>query len=556
MGRRKAARYKRKKKISLQPGKIKYFSKKPVAENVSAITHDNSALKQEDNPEIKPDETPKPHNEIEQEEILQTPLSFARFVTKDRYLTPQHIILMNKYLIEAAMGKTNRLIINMPPRHGKSELISKYFPTWYLIRHPESRIILTSYEQKFASSWGRRVRDLLTLYGGKFGIMIRKDVKSSSEFQLEGHEGGMTCVGARGALTGKGANLLIIDDPVKNNMESGSQLIRDNVWDWFISTAYTRLEPEGVIIIVMTRWHEDDLCGRIKKSTTTASDGMSQLSAGNPGLEELPDDDRWIQISLPALAVENDILGRSEGEALWPERFPLKKILATKKALGTYWFSALYQQDPVPVDDCIFKRQNFRYFLQDNNFYFLNPNFLSSNSRELRPKKDCIIYATMDLAVSSKETADYTVIIVFAVTPTYEILILEIIREHFKASEHIRMIQSVHQKWHPTQIGIEAVQYQISLLDNARDLGLPVLKLDADKNKVSRALPIATLLEDGKVYFNREGGWLNDFENELVYFQHGKHDDQVDAFAYITYMTRHLTGCMPAGTNRESDIEN
>ncbi len=188
---------------------------------------------------------------------------FLNKVSYNTWQEPKHIKLITKALVKLESRKIKRLIVNIPPRHGKSELISKYFPVWYLINNPDHRVILTSYSNMFSSLWGIQCMELINEFGDYYGIKISKNSRSKSHFRLEDAIGGMTSVGAGGSLTGRGANLIIIDDPIKNNFEARSHKHRDKLWEWLLTTVFTRLEPDGVIVIVMTRWHKDDICGRI-----------------------------------------------------------------------------------------------------------------------------------------------------------------------------------------------------------------------------------------------------------------------------------------------------
>lgn len=459
--------------------------------------------------------------------ISFTPAKTAEIISKGKWLNAPHLEMIDSLLIDLSLRNINKLIINMPPRHGKSELISKYFPFWYLGNFPEHKVILTSYEATFASQWGRKVRDLIDEHGKHlFGIEVSKDSSAVSNFALKSG-GYMSCAGAGGPLTGKGADLLIIDDPVKNDAEANSSTIRQNIWDWFTSTAFTRLEPNGIIVIVMTRWHEDDLCGRIS-SSSFAKD--------------------WKMLSIPAVAVENDFLGRNEGKALWSKRFNIEKLNEIRTHIGSYWFSALYQQMPSPASAGIFRRINFKYFNIGSN------NIAEYEGRKIN-LKDCSLFVSVDLAIKSTETSDFTVAVIFAKTTDNSILIIDIIRERFEAADHLNMLKQIYYKYKPVLIGIESVQYQLSLIQSARRAGLPVKELKADRDKVSRALAASAMMEAGKVYFNSSGDWLSNFEKELLEFPKSRHDDQADALAYACLMINSSNSALPSGVsrNRSSD---
>lgn len=254
-----------------------------------------------------------------------------------RWVLADHLALIDEAICESITGAGPPiLIIEAPPRHGKSELISKYLPSWFLGCYPDKRVMLASYADKLARNFGRHCRDLLNRTAPWFGINgVRRDVTAADEWDLAGFSGGMLTAGVGGPLTGRGADLLIIDDPIKNAEEALSDRVRENHWDWWQSTAYTRLEPGGVAIVMMTRWHEDDLVGRLLKH------------------QEEMEQDHGLQIGrvrLPALAEntenEPDPMGRAEGEALWDWRWPAKRLLAKRATLDAYWWESLYQQRP------------------------------------------------------------------------------------------------------------------------------------------------------------------------------------------------------------------
>lgn len=475
------------------------------------------------------------NNEIEELVLKLSPGVFAYNTSCGNWKMPLHLSLLDDLLAKCARGEITRLIVNMPPRHGKSELVSKYYPFWYLLNFPDKRVMLTSYSASFAESWGKRVRDLITAHGKKYGIEVSKSSRAAGNFLISGHEGGMSCAGAGGSITGKGADLLIIDDPVKNDAQAHSQVIRDKIWEWYKATALTRVEPKGSVVVVMTRWHEDDICGRIIQTEKVSIDIM-QASR-----------DEWLLLKLPAIAESDDLLGRKIGEPLWKERFSLDSLRNIRRSIGEYWFSALYQQSPSPAGGGIFKKQHFKYYSQNNEYFILKDIAISQISKE-----KCRIAAVMDLAISKKETADYTVMLVFAHTPCGKILVIDVLRERFDASEHLGLIEHTYSQYLPSIIGIEAVQYQTALVQSAMKKGYPIMKLKPDKDKISRALPIAARMEAGEVFFLQGAAWLDSFTNELLAFPNGKHDDQTDAFAYISTVISPISSTGPVGISRKS----
>ncbi len=284
-----------------------------------------------------------------------SPMEFARVTSGGRYTTARHLWALQSAVtatltglkikgqqrteMEAAgIGKAaldsacRRLLVSMPPQHGKSEFCSRYLPAWYLGTNPNKRVILTSYEAEFASSWGAKARGLLQEHGGLFGVSVDQSSSAKDHWTIAGHDGGMMTAGCGGPITGKGADLLICDDLLKNHEEAHSKKIRDKAWDWLRSTAYTRLQPNAAVIAIGTRWHEDDPIGRL----------LVEMENGG---------EMWRVVKFPAVG--------NDGSALWPARFGLDELAVKRQFLGSYLWSALYQQEPIPDGGGMFKREWF-----------------------------------------------------------------------------------------------------------------------------------------------------------------------------------------------------
>lgn len=221
-------------------------------------------------------------------------------------------------------------MVFQPPRHGKSLLISAHYPAWHIGTHPDHRVIVTSHTQSLAARFAGMARDLLTQWGPThFGVYVDPDHRARGDWQLRGFAGGLLAAGIGGPITGSGANLFIIDDPVKNDEEAISVTYRERVWNWWEATASTRLEPGGIVAVMQTRWHEDDLAGRLLKEEGRIEEGG-----------------RWKVLSLPAIAEDDDPMGREPGEALWPERWPIEALEQIRQNKTPYWWGAMYQQTP------------------------------------------------------------------------------------------------------------------------------------------------------------------------------------------------------------------
>jgi predicted phage terminase large subunit-like protein len=425
-------------------------------------------------------------------------------------------------------------MIFWPPRHGKSEFTSKYFPAWFEGRFPDKRVILTSYEADFASQWGGKVRDLLEDHGENiFGVEISQDSSAKDRWNIKGKEGGMQTAGVGGPITGKGADVLIIDDPIKNDKEAASKTTREAHKTWYQSTAYTRLEPGGSIIIIMTRWHEDDLAGWLLKE---------EKEAIKQGLEP----EGWEVLRLPAIAEENDILGREVGRALFPERYDEKALEKIKRAVGSYFWSAMYQQRPQPDGGSIFKRSYFHYFTDDGEYYTL---YRAEGGNKRYLKTACWIFQTCDAAATEKEKSDYFVNSTWAVTPESDLLLLDVFREKAETTKHLQVMQDQLTRWSPTFQGVENKTYGLNIIQTCIQKGYPIKELKADTDKVSRARPMSARYENGAVYHRQGAPWLSDYEDELIAFPNGEHDDQVDTASYAgIVLIENITGdAIPQG---------
>ncbi|HPB88203.1 MAG TPA: phage terminase large subunit [Thermotogota bacterium] len=424
--------------------------------------------------------------------------SFYDFLQTDGkayWVDGEHLRIIAGKLQEVAEGKLKKMIVTLPPRHGKSELISKKFPAWYLLQNPNQEIIISTYSADLSYDFSRIARSTFSRHSELFDLQLAKDSQSVARWGIEGYRGGLVAAGVGGPITGRGFHVGIIDDPIKNREEANSDTIRKKIIEWYKSTFRTRAYPNAAQIIVQTRWHEADLTGVL--------------------LQEQPEE--WFLLNLPAFAEDNDPIGRREGAPLWPERYSEHELLKIKKDIGTYEWLALYQQRPTALEGNIFRKEWFRY----------------TGSIP----KNITIYQTIDPAVSTKTEADYFVELTFGVDDKHNIYIIDLFRGKLEFPDQIRAIESNYIKWKPLRIGIESVAYQAALEQTLRTKSmLPVMKLRPSADKVTRALRVTPMFENGKVYIYDHFPNKPEFETELMQFPNGRHDDIVDSVSYIADM--------------------
>ncbi len=483
------------------------------------------------------------------------PLAFARYVSPstEEYA---HLVLLNELIValvehrlyssgpglpgikDEVTGQWHhpeteepvlvKLAISMPPRHGKSYLVSEHMPAWYLANNPEKRVILASYEADFAASWGLKARRHLENHP-EFGVQLDPSSRAGAKWDLLDVRGGMATAGAGGPLTGKGYHLGIVDDPIKNAEEANSEVHRQVLEDWWHSTFFTRREPDAVTLLMFTRWHEDDLGGRL-----------------------LGGEEDWYVINLPALAFEEtdedgvsidieqndqrDPLGRRPGEALCPARYTSVQLEALKNSPlegGRIWFEALYQGRPSISAGGVFSKPEFRYWTDGGSHYELH----TDAGIERVPKAHAYRYITIDLAASTKTSADWTVFSLWDALPNGRLVLADRFRERIHSADHLeslkRYLAALPASPKVRSVGVEKSTYGLTLIEQLkRTRGIIVRELPADKDKFSRALPAGQLVTNHQVFFPKNAKWLSVWENELTKFPNSRWDDQVDTFAY------------------------
>ena len=416
-------------------------------------------------------------------------LPFSAYVHNGRFEAPRHLRRLASALEDVESGKCKRLMLAMPPRHGKSFLASETFPAWYLGKHPDHSIIAATYAQDLADDVGRRVRN--TMADPSYSQLFPKsalsyDSKSASRFATVS-KGQYFGVGAGGPITGRGAHVAILDDLLKGREEADSEVTRRHMKDWYASVLYTRLYPDGAIVVIGTRWHEDDLTGWLLREHQH---------------------ENWRVVEMPA--VDED------GCALWPERYPIERLLQIERTLGSREWSALYQQQPAPSEGLLFSKEKI-----------VPIDILPAN---LRVARGWDLAATKKLGTSDP---DWTVGVLVGRDKDGLTYVCDVVR--FRGGpleveqavlntarlDGLRTQISIPQD--PGQAGKSQAQSFIRLL-----AGYNVEATPETGNKSTRAAPFAAQVSAGNVRMLK-ASWNSVFLDELSTFPAGRHDDQVDA---------------------------
>jgi hypothetical protein len=411
-------------------------------------------------------------------------------------------------------GENVRMMIFMPPRHGKSDESTQKFPSWVLGKNPIIPFMISSYSDELATDFGQGTRDVMQSeeYKVMYKTRLRADAKARGKWLTE-EGGGYTAVGVGGALTGRGFKIGIIDDPFKNREEADSPVVRESRYKWYQSTFYTRQEGNSMIVFILTRWHEDDLAGRVLKDASEAK------KLGEPY-------DDWEIIEYKAIATEDD-KHRKEGEALWPGKFPIEKLLTMKSSMGSYEFSSLYQQNPVDEENRKFKKVWFKY-------------------RDVAVVDAMETYNVMTIDPRGKDDVklgkDFVGVTINFVDGQGNWNLLSY-RMKLSATQLIDLIFTNWQKYSLHKIGIEDNQFtqglQMSWDEQSRVRGVyPYIELlkHGGTQKELRIEALVPRYERGGIYHLTRNGanQCSDLEDELALFPKASNDDASDSAAYQT----------------------
>ena len=415
--------------------------------------------------------------------------------------------------------KSPRLILCAPPRHGKSQIVSRDFPAQFLGENPDLSIIACSYSSDLASRMNRDVQRIMdsmayadlfpqVLLASKEAIAVTGDTgtysRTSDLFEIVGHKGSYRSAGVGGGITGQGCDILIIDDPHKDKQEAYSATYRERVWDWYTSTAYTRLSPGGGVIVMCTRWHTSDLVGKLIEESANGGDVFKV-------------------INYPAIA-EHDEGHRKAGEALHEERFPLDALEKIRAAVGSRDWASMYQQHPLPEGGGVFKKDWIQYY-------------------ETLPAHFDKVVLSWDMTFKDSDSSDYVVGACWGRCGA-DYYLIDQVRGRWDFVETVHKFcdfSNTHNK--VLRKLIEDKANGSAVISTLKKHVSGIVPIVPAESKESRANAVATLFESHNVYIPRVDlkPWARDFESELLTFPAGSHDDQVDA------MTQALTDLRTGG---------
>ncbi len=464
------------------------------------------------------------------QQLIRKELASRDYQQYVEYINPDYIMAhfhrylsraLDKFVREVEAGLSPRLMIFTPPRHGKSLLSSVYLPTYLLGVHPDWHVIASSYNQRLADNFGRKVRDIVQQpeFESLFpGFTLRTDTRSVNHFETV--QGGMYhATGIGGSLTGLGFNVGIIDDPVKDREQADSEVEREKQWDWFSSTFYTRSLRGSGMLIIQTTWHWDEVSQRLLEIQ------------GAEGAE------KWGVIELPALAREGDPLNRAPGEALCEELIPREQLLRMRATMDARDWSALYQCRPVPEEGDFFKASDLRTYTT-------------------LPSVPMYWYISCDPAISEKDGRAFTVAVLCAVDPQKNVYLHSMFRERTGSKE---IVEGIFNLAESAPRRVETIIIEAGHIQKTMK---PMLELEAEKrnayipmqfpnpisDKETRARPLQYLIENHKVHFKEGHNYAEYIRPELLSFPAGKFKDIVDALSWLAYLLQ-INACPAPAKN-------
>jgi len=459
----------------------------------------------------------KIRNELKKELARRSYIDYVEYVHEGRWLRSKHLELVCEYIEKILSGDIKRLIISMPPQHGKSQSVTETLPSYYLGKNPSNRVIEASYGDDLARRFGRRNKQKINQFGKElFNIELSKSSSSDTDFEIEEHKGSMISRGIMAGITGQPADLIIIDDPIKNKEQATSETYRDKLWEEWLNSINTRLSANGKVILIQTRWSEDDLAGRLLDN-----------EAG-----------KWTYINIPCEAEENDILGRTKGDALFPEIGKDNKWLTEFKTSytskeGSMTWNALYQGQPTTLEGNMIKRKWLKYY------------------KELPPQNyKCI---SVDATFKDGKKNDYVAIQVWG-KRNYDYYLIDRIKAKMDFPTTLQAIINMRMKHPVNAVFIEDKANGSAIISMLRKQMDSIIDINPEGGKVARVNAIAPLYESGNVYIP-EKEWTNDYVNELVGFPNSKNDDEVDATSQALNRLRNIDGSLNKMSERDRRME-
>lgn len=444
-------------------------------------------------------------------ERYPTPHDLARALDPRVVRTPA-LALLDQNLIDVAEGRCRRLIWCMPPQEGKSQRVSRTFPAWLLARDPDKRIAIASYELNTARRWGRSIRNDIKANRDKFGLTVRRDTSSAQEWQLQDHQGGVYSVGVEGALTGRPVDVLIIDDPIKGRAQAESITFRERVWDFWTDTARTRFGPNTAVIVVLTRWHEDDLAGRL-----LAQDVRRE----------------WRHINVPAeadhdpLKGQTDPLDREVGEYLISARGRTPQDWQeTRHDVGSRTWNSLYQGHPSPTSGDVWKRHWWRRY--STPLWSQHPDHPDA----YRVLECDQMIMSWDMTFKDTKGSDFVVGQVWARRGA-DVFLLDQIRKRLSFTDTVAAFEAMVKRWpQATAKLVEDKANGTAVISTLKSKIPGIIAITPTESKYARANAVAPPIEAGNANLPDESIQLFDVDellDEAAGFPNASHDDMVDA---------------------------
>ena len=466
-------------------------------------------------------------DELEERKLVQAAqddfLAFIAAVDRN-YKFGAHLKRLGSLLMDVEENVKNRIAVSMAPRMGKSQMISIYYPAWYLGRHPDHKVIVASHTSDLAVVMARKVRNLINSpeYARIFpNTKIAADAKAAAQWNTTAG-GEYFAIGVGGALAGRGAHLIIADDPLsEQDIKAGNTNSLDTVYEWFSAGLRTRLMPDGKICVLHTRWHQRDLIGRLLKD-----------SAMNEG------GDKYEAFEFPAILNE----GTDDEKSIWPEQWTLESLQQTRASMHHImwqWY-AQYQQNPTAAEAAIIKRDWIKWWTKD-----------------APPPVDFIVQS-FDTALTTKERSDFSVCHTWGVwhneaDGTQNVILLNKVKGKYEFPELKKMAHEQYDEWQPDSVIVEAKASGQPLIDEMRRSGIFVQDFSPGKgqDKIARLNAVADMYASGHVWFP-ETSWASQTVEEILAFPAGEHDDEVDTMT-LALMRIRKGGLLRLNTDHEDN---